>query len=94
MVEDVSSSDEEVKSLKMKQSLNTMTNGNTWKSNVLLKLLWFMFLWQSVFHMSDAAVKSMLSFFTYFVRVGMPEFINGNLKSSNSTLVKTAEKYL
>ena len=73
------------------------TNERTWKSNLLLKLLWFMFLWQSVFHMSDAAVKSMLSFFKYFVRVLGLVCQNSSMVAFSQEIplaVKTAEKYL
>lgn len=38
------------------------------KNTLLINLLWFLFLWQSVYHISEAAVKSILCFLRYFVK--------------------------
>lgn len=67
------------------------------KNSLLLKLLWFIFFWQSVFHISEAAVKSILYFLRYFVRTLGLVYQNALMVSFSQEIpltVKTAEKYL
>lgn len=66
-------------------------------SIVVWKLLWFLFYWQSIFHITETAVQYMLHFFKYFIKFLGCAFLNPHLNKLGDEIpltITTAEKLL
>lgn len=66
-------------------------------STLIFKLVWFLFYWQSIFSVTENAMKSMFCFLKYFIKVLGLTYHNveiTNLSEQIPLTVKTAEKLL